>query len=253
MSDLEGKVAFVTGGASGIGLAAATMLAGKGMKVVVADINAAAADAALARIGAAGRFKQLDVSDPERWDEVVAETVAEFDALDVLVNCAGLLLAGTIEDISLQTWHKTMAVNVDGVYFGCRAAVRAMRRNPTGGSIINLSSTSALRADPDLIAYDASKAAVRSMTKEIAVYCARQGYHIRCNSIHPGTIATPMLDQFFDDEKIRESHYDSWMNSTPIGRPGAPADVASLICFLASSRSSFMTGADCVIDGGVTA
>lgn len=253
MSELDGKVAIVTGGASGIGLAAATMLASKGARVVIADINEGMADAALAQVGQAARFKQLDVSDAERWDAVVAETVDEFGALNVLVNCAGLLLPGTIEDISLQTWRRTMSVNVDGVYFGCRAAVRAMRLNTTGGSIINLSSISGLRADPDLVAYDASKAAVRSMTKEIAVHCARHGYAIRCNSIHPGTIATPMLDQFFDDPKIRESHYESWMNSTPIGRPGSPIDVASLICFLASSRSSFMTGAECVIDGGVTA
>jgi len=253
MTGVDGKVAIVTGAGSGIGRGIAVTLAKNGAKVVAADINTAAAAGVLAELGADGSFLKLDVTNWEQWEALTSRTLSDYGTLDILVNNAGVLLPGSIEDLSLETWRKTMAINVDGVFYGCRAAVRAMRKNPNGGAIVNLSSTSGFRADPDLAAYDASKGAVRSLTKEIAVYCARKGYRIRCNSVHPGTVATPMLDQFFADPEIRASHYDSWMNSVPIGRPGAPEDIANLVMFLASSRSSFMTGAECTVDGGVTA
>ncbi len=253
MKELDGKVAIVTGAASGMGRASCVALAERGATVVGVDVDMVAADDVLAEIGERGRFKRLDVTDSKNWDALVTETVDEFAALHILVNCAGILRPGSIETISMEDWRRTMAVNVDGIVFGCRAAVRAMRKNRSGGSIVNIASTSSMYADADLVAYDSSKGAVCSLTKEVAVYCAKKGYRIRCNSIHPGTIKTPMLDRFFAENDIPDELHDSWMHDIPLGRSGTPDEVGHLVAFLASDRSSFMTGSECVIDGGVTA
>jgi NAD(P)-dependent dehydrogenase (short-subunit alcohol dehydrogenase family) len=172
-----------------------------------------------------------------------------FGRLTMLVNAAGILQSGSIEDLELDVWRKVMAVNVEGTFWACQAVIPMMRAS--GGSIVNLSSVSAIKADPDLAAYDASKGAVRSLTKEIAIFCARQGWPIRCNSVHPGIVETNMVQDFFSasDETTRRS----WIEAQPIGRLIKADEVAGMIAWLLSAEASYVTGAEYIIDGGLTA
>ena len=173
--------------------------------------------------------------------------------LDILVNSAGILAGGTVEDTSPAEWRRMIDVNVKGTFFGCRAAVAAMKRGG-GGAIVNLSSIAGLRGSPDLFAYDASKGAVRALTKEVAVYCATRGYGIRCNSVHPAAVRTPMVRDYFAGRPSEgRVTLDDWVGTQAIQRVGEPEEIAALIAFLVSGESSFSTGAEFVIDGGATA
>lgn len=252
MATLTGKIAIVTGAASGMGRASCAALADRGATVIGVDIARCDPEDSPLK-GKNGYFKQLNVTKSDEWEILVDEAIYEYGVLDVLVNCAGILVPGTIDDISISDWRRSMAVNVDGVFYGCRAAIRVMRWNVNGGSIINIVSTSSMYADANLVAYDASKGAACSLTKELSVYCVHKGYRIRCNSIHPGTIHTPMLDHFFEENEIDDELHDAWMSGTPLGRSGTPEEVGSLVAFLASDRSRYMNGSECVIDGGATA
>ena len=251
MDRVAGKVALVTGAASGLGRAAAKMLATQGAKVVLADRNAAGGADAAGELGAPHVFVALDVTDEAAWAAAVAATMQWFGRLDILVNAAGIGVMGDIESLSLADWRQTQAVNSDGCFLGCRAAIAVMKA--TGGSIINISSVAGLIADPDLPAYCASKGAVRLLSKSVALHCARKGYGIRCNSVHPSFIATPMVDAMIagapDPDKMRKR----LQQAAPLGHMGEPDDVAHLILYLASDESKFVTGAELVIDGGLTA
>lgn len=248
---IAGKTALITGGASGIGFATASRFITEGAKVMITDIDETKGTAALAQLGQGAGFHLQDVTDEAGWDQVVERTIGELGPLDILVNCAGVFWYGTIEKTSYDLWKQTMAINLDGTFLGCRAAVKTMRAR--GGSIINMSSTAGLRGYPDSAAYDASKGGVRLLTKSVALYCARERNHVRCNSVHPGGIDTPMVRTWFEERDDSQAEEQSWLDGTPMGRLGKPEEIASLILFLASDESRFVTGAEMIIDGGKTA
>lgn len=247
---VEGKVAIVTGASSGIGKACAEMLAREGAKVVLVDRNEAG-EAIAHALGAPHRFVRHDVTDEGAWTTLVEDTVRDYGRLDVLVNAAGIGLIGDIEHATVQDLRVQYAVNVEGVFLACRAAIPAMKASGAG-SIINVSSVAGLVGDANLPGYCASKGAVRLLSKSIAMHCAQSGYGIRCNSIHPSFIDTPMvagLAHALGGEKARER----LVRAAPLGRLGHADEVAALVLYLASDESRFTTGAELVIDGGLTA
>ena len=248
---LAGKAALVTGGASGIGLATARRFATEGARVAITDLDEGAGATAAHELGDAAFFMHHDVTSESGWEAVMRESVSRFGGVDVLLNSAGVFRFGTIEDTTLDEWRQTIAINLDGTFLGCRAAVRAMREH--GGSIINMSSISGLRGDPDNAAYNASKGGVRLLTKSVALHCARRGYPIRCNSVHPGSIDTPMVRSYFTGRPDPEAEERAWLREIPVGRLGRAEDIASLILYLASDEASYVTGAEFTIDGGMTA
>lgn len=252
MGRLDGKIAIVTGAASGIGRACAQRLAGEGARVVLTDRNTAAGETAAAALGAPHSFRAHDVTDEAAWDRIIDETVRTFGRLDVLVNAAGIGVMHDIEQCTLDEWRTVNAVNGEGTFLGCRAAVRAMK-STGGGSIINLSSVAGIVADPDMAAYCASKGAVRLLTKSVALHAARAGYSIRCNSVHPAFIATPMVDALLDAASERGLTRQKLERAIPLGRIGEVDDIAHLVIYLASDESRFVTGAELVVDGGLTA
>jgi NAD(P)-dependent dehydrogenase (short-subunit alcohol dehydrogenase family) len=252
MGRLQGKTALVTGGARGLGKAACQAMAKEGANIVITDLRESEGEALAAALLAQGSkaiFLAQDVTDEARWDQVIAETVSAHGRLDILVNNAGIIELGTIEDTSFTSWQRTQAVNLDGVFLGTRAGVRAMKNS--GGSIINLSSIEGLVGNAITLAYNASKGGVRLLSKSAALYCAQAGYNIRVNSIHPGPVTTNLLEDAFASGPPELS--DLVLAATPIGRFGVPDDIANGIVFLASDDSSYMTGSELVIDGGYTA
>jgi NAD(P)-dependent dehydrogenase (short-subunit alcohol dehydrogenase family) len=253
---MQGKVALVTGAGSGIGEACATRLAQEGARVVVADIDAAAARRVAALITAAGGQAEAapqDVTDEARWRELLDDILRRHGALDVLVNNAGIALTGTAEDTTLADWRRTQEVNLDAVFLGTREAIRVMKGH--GGSIVNISSIEGMVGEPIAAAYNASKGGVRIFTKSAALHCAAQGYRIRVNSVHPGFIQTPMVDKGFAQLPSAEAEAARAriVSEIPLGEFGNPLDVANGVLFLACEESRYMTGAELVIDGGYTA
>ena len=250
---LAGRAAVVSGGASGIGRATCRRLAQEGARVAVADVDEDGGASVAAELGERAFFHSLDVTDEGVWRSVMEEAAARFGHVDILVNSAGILAGGTVEDTRLSDWRRMLDVNLKGTFFGCQAAVAAMKQG-SGGAIVNLSSIAGIRGSPDLFAYDASKGAVRALTKEVAVYCASRGYAIRCNSVHPAAVRTPMVRNYFagrpGDGQVT---LDDWVGTQAIQRAGEPEEIAALIAFLVSEESSFATGAEFVIDGGATA
>jgi NAD(P)-dependent dehydrogenase (short-subunit alcohol dehydrogenase family) len=249
---LLGKIALISGGASGIGRAAALRFAEHGATVVIADLDAAARTAA-ADVHPAISAVALDVTDDAQWERVVADVAQRHGRLDILINSAGVALGGDIERTTNEQWRTTMGVNVDGVFFGCRAAIGVMKRH--GGSIVNMSSVSGIVGGHNLAAYNASKGAVRLLTKSIALHCARKKYGIRCNSVHPTFVDTPMLRKLTlgrDDAEAQRVR-DALVAQVPLGRVAQPEEIADLLVYAASDESRFVTGSELVIDGGLTA
>jgi 3(or 17)beta-hydroxysteroid dehydrogenase len=239
---LAGKVALITGAASGIGRATAALFHAQGAKVAATDRN----EGGLKTLGAdADLTLAQDVTDEARWRVVVDEVLAAFGRLDILVNSAGIAILGNIETTTLADWRKVHVVNADGVFLGCREAVRAMKASG-GGSVVNLSSVAGIIGDGSSLAYCAS-------TKSAALHCARAGYKIRVNSVHPSFAETPMVLEGIararDPERIRAG----LERAAPMGRMGKAEEVANTILFLASDESSFTTGAEFMVDGGLTA
>ena len=247
---LENKVALISGGARGMGAAEAILFAGEGAKVVIGDVledEGRQTEAQINESGGECLFLRLDVTSESNWQDAVAVTVSRFGKLDILVNNAGIFPLGTVEDTSEDLWDRVMAINAKGVFMGTKHAVPEMRKTG-GGSIINISSIAGLIGSRGAVAYGASKGAVRIFTKSTAIQYAADG--IRANSVHPGIIETPMsIPTILTTEEQR----DTQINRTPLGRIGTADDVASGILFLASDESSFMTGSELVIDGGLTA
>ena len=252
MVRLEGKTALVTGAASGIGLQTSIRLAEEGARVMMTDINLEEGLQQAEKLGANATFLKLDITEEEEWISVLDETVKRFGRLDILVNSAGMVLIADVEQITLEDWRKVHAVNLDGTFLGCKHGVRVMKEFGAG-SIINLSSVSGMIGGFNLAAYNSSKGAVRMLTKSVALHCARAGYGIRCNSIHPTFIETPMLESMIRDSPDPEKARQTLVRQVPLRRIGKPDDVANMIVYLASDESTFVTGTEMVIDGGVIA
>jgi NAD(P)-dependent dehydrogenase (short-subunit alcohol dehydrogenase family) len=253
---VAGKVVLITGGASGIGLASAEACAREGAIVIITYLNVKEGEAQAKRLVAEGlkvEFLEQDATSEADWRRVVDEVVGRHGQLDVLVNNAGIAIIAPLEQETLDGWRKTQAVNMEGVFLGCREAVRVMKDR--GGSIVNISSIEGLIGEPLLPAYNASKGGVRLFTKSVALYCAQQGYGIRANSVHPGLIGTPLVANFFANmppEQAATLQQDV-MSRIPLKRAGEPRDIGNGVLFLASDESSYMTGSELVIDGGYTA
>ncbi len=268
MGRVEGKVAIVTGGASGIGRAAAEVLAREGAIVVITDLQKPEGEGVVAGImerGGRAVFKTQDVVDEEVWQSVVASTVEAFGGLDILVNNAGIGVPSPIVDMTLQDWRRQREINLDGVFLGVKHAIPAMAASG-GGSIINISSVAGLRGSPGLTGYNATKGGVRIFTKGVAKECAAGGLNIRVNSVHPGIIDTPIWTKFDVTDEQRQGSLlpiTEGANAVdvqamaqvavPMGVAGTAEEIANGILFLASDEASHMTGSELVIDGGITA
>ncbi|HNA50981.1 MAG TPA: glucose 1-dehydrogenase [Mycobacterium sp.] len=237
MGRVDDKVAIITGGAQGMGAADARLLVAEGAKVVIGDILHEKGEALAAELGAAARYVHLDVSDAEQWQAAVDTAVKEFGKVNVLVNNAGIVQVGPLKSLDVEKWNRVLAVNLTGAMLGIKAVLGPMKE-AGGGSIINVSSIEGMRGASWVHSYVASKWGLRGLTKSAALELASD--NIRVNSLHPGFIRTPMTKHFPDD-----------MVSAPLGRPGRPEEVATFVVFLASDESSFSTGSEYVVDGGL--
>ncbi|MDE1173091.1 MAG: SDR family oxidoreductase [Parvibaculaceae bacterium] len=254
---VQGKMAFITGGASGLGAASAVMLAKEGARVVVADINLAGAEAVAASINkdhpGVALAVHLDVTSESGWQKALAEGNGFMGGINVLFNNAGIGGGSTVEDTDFETWKKVMAVDADSVFLGCKYALPYMRPHAPG-SIINTSSIAGLIAGHNMASYNAAKAAVWLLSKSVALHCAKRGYRIRCNSIHPTFIDTPILDGMLSRGGLTKDDLKAKLaKQVPLGVVGDTDDVAYAVLYLASDESKFITGAELKIDGGISA
>jgi len=264
MGRVEGKIAIVTGGGTGIGRAAAHRLAEEGAIVTIAEFNTENGQAVVEELGGDAVFVHHDVREEANWQSLMAAVAARHGRPDILINNAGILATQNDQALAatdMDQWRAIQSVNVEGVYLGCKYGVAAMtadggreRGGAGGGSIVNMSSIAGLIGTPHLVAYGASKGAVRQLTKSVAIDCARQGLGIRCNSVHPGVIVTNMGNQVMalNDGNV-DANWAARVKLVPMGEPGQAVDVANCILFLASDEARHVTGAELVVDGGMTA
>jgi 3(or 17)beta-hydroxysteroid dehydrogenase len=246
MGRLAGKVAIITGGAKGLGAADARLFAAEGAHVIVTDVDVADGEKVAAAIG--GQFRRLDVRKEAEWQALIADVMAEHGRLDILVNNAGVVEVGSPETITEESYRFVMAVSLDGTVWGCKYAIPAMRAGG-GGSIINMASIASIQGEPYVAAYCAAKGGIESYTRAVAVYCAQGKMNIRCNSVHPSGILTPMVQSM--PEKIAGAAL------APLGDQGqgaglnplgAPEDIAHMVVYLASDESRFVSGQSFIID-----
>jgi NAD(P)-dependent dehydrogenase (short-subunit alcohol dehydrogenase family) len=255
MSNDGQRVAVVTGGASGLGRAMAKRLVEDGLQVVITDLRPEAGETAAADVGAA--FVQQDVCDEARWPGVLGEVEERFGHVDVVVNNAGI--SGSMEAVTPETtpfdeWRRVFSVNADSVFLGCRAAIPVLRR-AGGGSIVNTASVASFIPAPDSLAYGASKAVVRHLTTSVATYCAQRKLNIRCNSVHPGIVRTPLWEVYAAKEAERrgvtlDQVADEAGAGVPLGDWTTPEDVAGAVSFLVSDDARHITGMAMIVDGG---
>ena len=250
MGRLEGKIAIVTGGASGIGAAMVRRFVLEGASVLSTDVDTNTGTTVAAEVGA--DFMHQDVADANSWPKVIDRVLQDQGRLDVLVNNAGIVTGKSIEDVDLDTWHQVLGINLTGVMLGCKHAIPAMCRNPGGsvGSIINIASTTAFAASPSDVGYTAAKSGVRLLTRSVAVQCAQQGYNIRCNNIVPGATHTGILDTA---NEATPGLLEQVATMSPMNRVGQGEDIAGAAVYLASDDASFVTGTDLLVDGGTLA
>lgn len=251
-SELSGRVAIVTGGASGIGAASASLLDTAGAIVIVADLQEGP------EANAPGRFMPHDVASEASWQRLLADVLGREGRLDIMVNNAGISGgSGNPETTTVDNWRKVQAVNSEGVFLGCKYALQGMKatrpdKPASGGSIVNISSIAGLIGSAGPTAYTASKGAVRLLSKSVALYCAEQKNGIRCNSIHPGGTDTAIFNPLW--QTVGREQGKAFIGSRhPIGHMAEPVDIGELVLWLAADRSKFVTGAEFVADGGITA
>ena len=240
MGRLRDKVILITGAAGAVGSAVAEAVVQAGGLAVASDLA-----------GAAGIDHALDVKSEDDWRRVVDDIDRAAGRLDGLVNAAGIVAMGSVEDTDFTTWRRVMAVNLDGTFLGCKHALALLRRN--GGAIVNISSVSGLVGGHNLAAYNASKGGVRLLSKSVALHGARLTPQVRCNSIHPAFLEGPMADALIAQTRNPERARERMTAEVPLGRFGRPAEVADMCVYLLSDESAFVTGAEFVIDGGLTA
>ncbi len=258
MPRLDSKFALITGAARGIGEAIAESFLSEGARVLLTDIDEDTGRQTAGRLGEAAFFMRLDVGLEDDWRQVSEALLESWGRVDILVNNAGITgLAETPgphdpEHLDLASWREVHRVNTDGVALGCKYGIRLMRAS-TAGSIVNISSRSGVVGIPGAAAYAASKAAVRNHSKTVALYCAERGYPIRCNSIHPAAILTPMWDAMLGEGAGREQALTNIARDIPLGRIGSPRDVACAALYLASDDSLYVTGSELTVDGGLLA
>lgn len=253
---LNGKIALVTGAGRGIGAAIAEAFATEGARVWVTDVDAGAAERVAAQLGDRAKPLPLDVRRPDDWRSAEQVIIAHDGRLDILVNNAGITgledgAAQDVKTVTLEEWRAVLATNLEGVVLGCQMAIRAML--PAGGAIANIASRSGHVGIPAAAAYAASKAAVLNHTRSVALYCAERDLNIRCNSISPSAILTPMWEPMLGDGPDRDARMAELVADTPLRRFGAAAEVAALAVMLASDEAHYMTGADLALDGGLLA
>lgn len=256
MSDLDGRVALVTGAARGIGAATAKALAGAGAKIVVSDVN----DGKETASAVGGAYVKHDVRSEDEWQNAVAFAQKTFGGLDILVNNAGIFWLKPFTVETLEDFRRMQQINVEGVFLGLKHAIPAIAERANkwggGGAVINLSSVAGLVGSPNTLTYNASKGAVRLMTKAAALECASLGQKVRVNSVHPGIIDTPMMAEAAETLAVTTGANDlrqRFADFHPMKRMGRDTDIANAIVFLASDKAGFMTGAELVVDGGMTA
>lgn len=266
MKKFENKICLITGAGSGIGKAIATLFANEGGQIYISDVNDTKGKETVEGILATGGkadFVHLDVSKEEEWVNAIAEIEKKSRRLDVLINNAGIIGFERAEwgpqdpeNASLESWKLIHAINADGTFLGCKHAISLMKKTSIeghGASIVNMSSRSGMVGVPTAAAYASSKAAVRNHTKSVALYCASKNYNIRCNSLHPAAILTPMWDIMLGEGEAREKGIKDLSAGIPLGRLGTPGDIAEAALFLASDSSTYMTGSEVVLDGGIMA
>jgi NAD(P)-dependent dehydrogenase (short-subunit alcohol dehydrogenase family) len=258
MPRMHEKVALVTGAARGIGRAVAEAMVAEGARVLLTDIRDDDGRAAADALGERAAYRRLDVREEAEWEDAMRDVDERWGRLDVLVNNAGItgfeegVVAHDPEHASLDDWRAVHRTNLDGVFLGCKHAIRAMRASGDG-SIVNISSRSGLVGIPGASAYASSKAAVRNHSKSVALHCAAQGLRVRCNSVHPAAILTPMWEAMLGTGPGRAEREAAIVRDTPLRRFGTPKEVADLVLYLASDESRYTTGAEFVLDGGLLA
>ncbi len=251
MSRMAGKVALISGGAEGIGAAVAREIIARGGKVMLADVQLDKAQALASELGENAAATALDVRDLAQWEAAVSATSAAFGKLTVLVNCAGISEPGGVTEVTLDSWQRTIDINLNGTFHGCRAAIPAMVASGEPCAIVNIGSMIAIRPGAMFAAYSASKAAVQALTRSIALDCADKGLPIRANLVHPGAIRTPMYERYkFSGMADPEAIETQFAATHPMNRIGEPDEVARAVVFLASDETSFTTGCDFTVDGG---
>lgn len=257
---VDGKIALITGAAQGLGEASARMLAKEGARVAITDLNIEGAQKIAdsineTRKGAAIAIKH-DVTQEEQWVHALSETRKAFGGLHVLINNAGISAGTDIEATSFEDWKRVHEIDLDSVFWGCKLAIplmaKTVKETGLGGSIVNISSISGIIAGHNMAAYNSAKAAVRHLSKSVALYCARKGYGIRSNSVHPVFIATPILEPLVQ-RFGRDEAYAKLGRQVPLGKIGEPDDIAYAVLYLASDESKFVTGAELKVDGGISA
>ena len=253
MGRIDGKKAFITGAASGLGEAMAHLFAREGAQVVIADINEEGAQKVAQAIGGQAHAVALDVCDEQQWQAALKEADQMMGGINILVNNAGIGGGGTVEETDFEVWKHVMAVDADSVFLGCKYALPLMRPHAPG-AIVNISSIAGLIAGHNMAAYNAAKAAVWLLTKSVALHCARQHYDIRCNSVHPTFINTPILQNMAARTSGgQDKLFQKLARQVPLGRIGEPDDIAYAVLYLVSDESKFVTGAELKVDGGISA
>ena len=256
---VEGKIALMTGGASGLAKAAAKMFVAEGGYVMIGDVNEEAGAAVVQELGDRAAFQYLDVTSEDDWVRAYAACKERFGGVHVVLNSAGIGWTQPVTEISLEDWRRVHAIDLDGVFLGCKHGVPAITETIQAdingskkGSIVNISSIAGNIAGHNMAAYNSAKAAVRHLTKSVALHCCRESLDICCNSVHPTFVDTPILnkhtERFGRDEAFRKLS-----RQVPIGRVGEPKEVAYAILYLASDESSYTTGSELLVDGGISA